>query len=75
MGAGQSVRQGELAGKCGNDASAYCDVVGYGDAMTDCLSKNGVKLQTECGEIVDRIKNGESVTPFWSSHPTASRLG
>ncbi len=59
-----AVSVGELAGKCGDDAKAYCEGVGYGDAMTECLVKHRAKLQTECGVIVDRIKNGESVTLF-----------
>lgn len=62
--AAMAVSVGEVAGKCGDDARAYCQGIGYGDAMTDCLSKNRAKLRTECGEIVDRIKEGESVTLF-----------
>ena len=62
--AAMAVSVGEVAGKCGDDAKAYCQGVGYGDVMTDCLAKNRAKLQTECGEIVDRIKEGESVTIF-----------
>jgi hypothetical protein len=59
-----AVSVGEIAGKCGEDAKLYCDGVGYGDAMTECLAQHRSKLQAECGAIVDRIKDGEGVTLF-----------
>jgi hypothetical protein len=59
-----AVSVGEIASKCGYDAKAYCDGVGYGDAMTECLVKHRAKLGTECRVIVDRIRDGESVTLF-----------
>lgn len=54
----------ELSGKCGDDAKTYCDGVGYGDAMTECLDQHRSKLQAECRVIVDRIKGGEKVSLF-----------
>lgn len=59
-----AVSVGEIASKCGDDSKAYCEGVGYGDAMTECLSKHRSKLQAECGAVVDRIKDGEKVTLF-----------
>jgi len=54
----------EVAGKCGDDAKAYCQGVGYGDAMTDCLATHYSKLHPACRAVVDRIKNGEWVSLF-----------
>ena len=59
-----AVTVGEIAGKCGDDAKRYCDGVGYGDAMTECLAKHRSELQDECGAIVDRITGGEKVSLF-----------
>ena len=59
-----AVSVGELIGKCGDDAKAYCDGVGYGDAMTECLVTHRAKLKAECKVIVDRVKDGEKVTLF-----------
>ena len=55
---------GELVAKCGDDAKAYCDGVGYGDAMTECLAKFRMKLKPDCMLLVDRITDGEKVTLF-----------
>ena len=54
----------EVAGKCGDDAKAYCQGVGYGDAMTDCLASHYAKLQPACQAVIDRIKSGEKVSLF-----------
>lgn len=54
----------EVAGKCGDDAKALCQGVGYGDAMTDCLATHYSKLHPACRAVVDRIKNGEEVSLF-----------
>ena len=54
----------EVASKCGDDAKEYCSGVGYGDAMTQCLSAHHAKLKPDCGSVVDRIKNGENVSLF-----------
>ena len=59
-----AVSVAELAGKCGEDAKAYCDGVGYGDAMTQCLLAHRDKLKAECKIIVDRVKDGERVSLF-----------
>jgi hypothetical protein len=54
----------EVAGKCGDDAKIYCQGVGYGDAMTECLATHYSKLHPACRAVVDRIKNGENVSLF-----------
>lgn len=54
----------EVAGICGDDAKAYCEGVGYGDAMTECLAKHRKQLQPACKAIVERIENGEKVSLF-----------
>jgi hypothetical protein len=54
----------EVAGKCGDDAKVYCQGVGYGDAMTQCLVAHKSKLTAQCKAIVDRIAKGEAVTLF-----------
>lgn len=59
-----AVSVGELVAKCGDDAKAYCDGVGYGDAMTECLVKQRSELTAECKVIVDRVKAGEKVSLF-----------
>jgi len=59
-----AVSVGELVSKCGDDAKAYCQGVGYGDAMTECLVKQRAKLTAECKVIVDRVKAGEKVSLF-----------
>lgn len=59
-----AVSVGELAGKCGDDAKKYCDGVGYGDAMTQCLEKHHAEISKACAIIVDRVAAGEKVTLF-----------
>jgi hypothetical protein len=59
-----AVSVGELVSNCGDDAKAYCDGVGYGDAMTECLANQRSKLTAECKIIVDRITSGEKVSLF-----------
>jgi len=59
-----AVSVGEIARKCGDDAKAYCDGVGYGDPMTECLAEHRSKLAPQCKVIVDRIRNGENVSLF-----------
>jgi hypothetical protein len=59
-----AVSVGEIAGKCGDDAKAYCEGVGYGDAMTQCLAKHRKELKPECKIIVERIEGGERVSLF-----------
>ena len=62
--AAMAVSVGDLAGKCGTDADAYCKGVGYGDAMTQCLEAHKAQLSKECAVIVDRVAKGEGVTLF-----------
>ena len=59
-----AVSVGDLVAKCGDDAKAYCEGVGYGDAMTECLAKQRSMLTAECKVIVDRVKAGEKVSLF-----------
>lgn len=59
-----AVSVGELVAKCGDDAKAYCEGVGYGDGMTECLAKQRSRLTAECKVIVDRVKAGEKVSLF-----------
>ena len=59
-----AVSVGEIAGKCGDDAKAYCEGVGYGDAMTQCLAKHRKQLKPECKAVVERIESGERVSLF-----------
>lgn len=59
-----AVSVGELVAKCGDDAKVYCDGVGYGAAMTECLAKQRSKLTANCRVVVDRVKAGEEVTLF-----------
>jgi hypothetical protein len=59
-----AVSVGELVAKCGDDAKAHCEGVGYGDAMTECLAKQRAKLTAKCKVIVDRVKAGEKVSLF-----------
>ena len=54
----------ELSRVCGDDAKAYCDGVGYGDAMQACLDKNYGSLSSGCRAIMDRIRDGEGVSLF-----------
>ena len=54
----------DVIGKCGDDAKAYCQGVGYGDPMTACLAKNKAKLKPECKVIVARIEGGDKVSLF-----------
>ena len=59
-----AVSVGELVAKCGDDAKAYCDGVGYGDAMQSCLDQNYEALTPGCQAIMDRIRGGEGVSLF-----------
>ena len=54
----------DLSNICGKDAKAYCDGVGYGDAMTECLNTHRAKLSPQCKAIVDRVVGGEKVRLF-----------
>ncbi len=63
-GPAQAVTVWELSGICGDDAKAYCDGVGYGDAMTDCLNTHKKKISAGCKVLVDRINGGEKVSLF-----------
>ena len=54
----------DVIGKCGDDAKAYCEGVGYGDPMTACLLKHKTRLKPECRVIVGRIEGGEKVSLF-----------
>lgn len=54
----------ELSRVCGDDAKAYCDGVGYGDAMQACLDQNYRTLSDGCQAIMDRIRAGEGVSLF-----------
>lgn len=59
-----AVSIGEMARDCGDDAKIYCDGVGYGDAMQECLDRNAEKLTPQCKAIVDRLNSGEGVSLF-----------
>jgi hypothetical protein len=59
-----AVSVGELVKNCGDDSKAYCEGVGYGDAMTECLVQHRAELQLQCKLIVDRIEGGEKVSLF-----------
>jgi hypothetical protein len=54
----------QLSDLCGKDAKAYCDGVGYGDAMTECLNTHKAKISPQCRALVDRINGGEKVSLF-----------
>ena len=62
-GSASAVSLMEVIGKCGDDAKAYCQGVGYGDPMTACLARNKAKLKPECKVIVARIE-GDKVSLF-----------
>lgn len=59
-----AVSVGELAGKCGDDGKKYCEGVRYGQPMQDCLDKNYQTLEPQCKAVMDRLRDGESVTLF-----------
>jgi len=59
-----AVSVGEIVSKCGADSDVYCKGVGYGDPMQDCLDANYAKLSADCKIIVDRLRDGESVSLF-----------
>ena len=63
-GSAGAVSVSQLARDCGDDSKVYCKGVGYGDAMTRCLTDNYKKLRPECRVLVDRVNNGEKVTLF-----------
>lgn len=63
-GPAQAVTVWELSGKCGDDAKAYCDGVGYGDEMTACLNQHKKQISGQCRALVDRINGGEKVSLF-----------
>lgn len=54
----------EISGKCGDDGKAYCDAVGYGQPMQDCLNTHYKKLSPACKLVMDRINGGEKVSVF-----------
>lgn len=59
-----AVSVGEIISNCGDDSDVYCKGVGYGDPMQACLVANYSKLSKECKVIVDRLRNGETVSLF-----------
>lgn len=59
-----AVSVGELIKTCGDDGKAYCEGVGYGDPMQQCLDKNYEKLTPQCKGVMDRIREGERVSLF-----------
>lgn len=59
-----AVSVGELISNCGDDGEKYCQGVGYGDPMQDCLQANYSKLSSQCKAVMDRINGGERVTLF-----------
>lgn len=59
-----AVSVGEMISKCGDDGEAYCEGVGYGDPMQDCLQANYSSLSGDCQSVMDRINGGERVTLF-----------
>ena len=59
-----AVSIGEMARDCGDDAERYCQGVGYGEAMQQCLDRNAEKLTPQCKAIVDRLNQGEGVSLF-----------
>lgn len=63
-GAALAVSIGEMARDCGDDAKVYCDGVGYGDAMQQCLEQHRAQLTPACQAIVDRLAGGEGVSLF-----------
>ena len=54
----------ELSQVCGEDAKKWCDGVGYGDPMQQCIDANYSKLTKDCAAIADRIRGGEKVRLF-----------
>ncbi|NMA99207.1 MAG: hypothetical protein GX970_14070 [Phyllobacteriaceae bacterium] len=54
----------ELSRNCGRETDQYCKGVGFGDAMTECISGYYDQLSPECQAIVDRIRSGEKVSLF-----------
>ena len=54
----------EISGKCGDDGKAYCEGVGYGQPMQDCLNAHYKKLSPACKLVMDRINGGEKVSVF-----------
>ncbi len=63
-GQAMAVSIGEMSRDCGDDAKAYCDGVGYGDAMQACLEAHEDKLTPQCKAIITRLKGGEGVSLF-----------
>jgi hypothetical protein len=57
-----AVSVAQLISKCGGDAKTYCDGVGYGDPMQECLDKNFKKLTDDCKIVVQKLRDGEKVT-------------
>ena len=57
-----AVSLGDLIGKCGDDAKAYCDGVGYGDPMQQCLDDHYKKLSESCKVVIQKLRDGEKVT-------------
>ena len=54
----------EISGKCGDDGKKYCEGVGYGQAMSDCLNAHYKQLSPDCKLVMDRINKGEKVSVF-----------
>jgi hypothetical protein len=49
---------------CGGDGESYCQGVGYGAPMQDCLARHYKKLTPACRAIMDRLNKGETVEIF-----------
>jgi hypothetical protein len=49
---------------CGGDGENYCQGVGYGAPMQECLARHYKKLTPACRTIMDRLNKGETVEIF-----------
>lgn len=54
----------EVIRDCGADGKAYCEGVGYGKPMQDCLSRQKKRLTPACRAVIDRLERGEEVEIF-----------
>lgn len=54
----------QVISDCGADGKAYCEGVGYGAPMQECLARNKKRLAPACRAIIDRLEKGEEVEVF-----------
>ena len=59
-----AVSIGEMARDCGEDSKVYCQGVGYGEAMQQCLDSHFDALTPACKAIIERLNGGERVSLF-----------